>query len=146
MKMKTLTVSFLLLAVAFLYATKAQAQSTKVIGIEVDGQTIKTDYEVFVLSDGRCIKLTRNSEGFSIPAELKDKQHLSIVFAFGKYKLQFPNIHFSKFTEDWIVGVDRKPFSDDFVNSVEAKSIKLIYYILFKGSEPETRLVVKIQS
>ncbi|KXJ99214.1 MAG: hypothetical protein UZ17_ACD001002475 [Acidobacteria bacterium OLB17] len=141
-----LAAAILLLSIGFLCAAKSLAQSTKVIGVEVDGQKVKANYNVFALLDGRRIKLKRNSEGFSIPAELKDKQHLSIVFSFGKYKLHFPNIHISKFSDNWIVGVDRKPFSDDFVSSAEAESIKLAYYILFKGSELETRLVVKIQS
>jgi hypothetical protein len=69
----------------------------------------------------------------------------AVLITFGKHKLVFSEIHVSKFNESWIVGIDTKPFSDRFATTEEAKNIKRIYYIHFKGEGLETLFVVKIR-
>jgi hypothetical protein len=60
---------------------------------------------------------------------LKDKEHLGVLIIFGKYKLWFQEIRLSKFEEDWIIGVDKKPFSEEFCHTGRSKkdSAPLLY-------------------
>jgi hypothetical protein len=65
------------------------------------------------------------------------------MIAFGKQRLKFEKVHISNFRNDWIVGVDTKPFYEEFVKPDEQKSIEQIYYIQFEG-EPGRQLIVAL--
>src|SRR3712207_3678843 len=131
-----------LIAFCFLGGVKAQPLSTKILKIEIDGKEIKKNYKIKFLSNDKWIEAERTYTGFIIPAEVKNQEYPSVLITFGKYKLEFLRIHISKFTEDWIVGVDKKPFSDELISPERAKTVKRIYYIEFKGKGIGTYLVV----
>ena len=132
----------LLLTVCFFCEVKAQSLSTKIIRIEVDGKEVSKNYRVSFLSNGNWVRAERTATGFIDPNELKTEKYLTVLIAFGKYRLKFSEVHISNFTEDWIVGVGKKPFSDEFVKAEDAKTTKRAYYIQLEGGEPSRQLVI----
>jgi hypothetical protein len=133
----------LLFTFCFFCDSRAQSLSTKVVRIEIDGKENKKDYRVFFLSNGKWIEAEKTSTGFIVPNELKNEERLAVSITFGKYKVVFPEIHISKFTSDWIIGVDNKPFSEEFFNPKEVKTIKRVYYIEFLGGLATRLLIVE---
>ena len=116
MKMKRLIILGLFLTLGFFYeanAQNAQSESTKVIRLEIDGKEVKKKYKIFFLSEGKLVEAKKTSTGFIIPAELKNNEELNMLITLGKYKFKVPEIHISKFEEDWVLGVDNKPFSEE---------------------------------
>ena len=116
---------------------------TKIERIEIDGKETKTPYRVFVRFGKRWIEAKKTSEGFRPPVELQRQEHVSILITFRKHRLEFSDIHISKFNTTWVVGVDKKPFSEEFATTEEAKTIKRLSYIRFTGTGLETQLVIK---
>lgn len=119
--------------------TPIQSLQTKIARIEVDGKEVKKDYKVLFFSNDQWIEANRIATGFIVPEQLRNDEFLSVQIAFGKYKLQFSGIHISKFKQDWTVGIDKKPFSEEFVTPEEAETIKGVYYIQFET----TQVIVK---
>src|SRR5215203_4674014 len=117
-------------------AQKPNSESTKIVRFEVDGKEVKKTYKVFFRSDGKWIESDKISTGFIVPVELRDREYLTVLITLGKYKLEFPDIHISKFRTDWVVGVDKKPFSNDIGWLIKSKTAKRAHYILFTGGEP----------
>lgn len=117
---------------------------THIDRIEIDGTEIKTRYRVFIFSD-KWIEAKQKGGGFILPEKLRSGTNLSVLITFGKHKLAFSNIHISKFNERWTVGIDKKPFSEEFATAEEAKTIKRIYYIKFKGIGMGTDYVIKVR-
>ncbi len=145
--MRRLTILLgLFLVLAFVSDANAQnteSSFTKIIRLEIDGKEVKKDYKIFFRSGDDWVKARRTSDGFVIPAELNDLDYLTVMIVFRGHKLEFQEIHRSKFTVDWVVGIDNKPFSDDIAWGIESDNAKRIYYIVFK-SEPETiRLAIE---
>jgi hypothetical protein len=140
--MKRIIVLGLLIIFGFFCEAKAQSLSTKILRIEIDGKETRKSYKVFFLSNGERIEAERTSTGFIIPSELKDEEYLTVLITFGKYRLEFARVHFSKFTEDWVIGIDKKPFSEENIEPEKAEMAKRVYYIVFEGSALETRLVI----
>jgi hypothetical protein len=139
MKLAIILALFLTLG-SFSKATSQNAYSgsTKIIKFEVDGKEIKKDYKVFFRSGDKWIESKKSSAGFILPADLRATEYLTVLITSGKYKLEFSKIHISKFNEDWVVGVDKKPFSDEIRWLIKSKSAKRVHYIIFKGSALET--------
>jgi hypothetical protein len=140
--MKKIVVLVLLVISCCLFDAKAQYSSTKIIRIEVDGKETKKRFKVFFLSNGKWIESKRAFNSFVIPTDLMTAEHLTLLIAFGKYKLKFPEIPIANFNEDWIVGVDEKPFSEEFVKREEMRMTSIAYYIQFQGGEPERQIVI----
>lgn len=143
--MKSVIILGLFVTLGFFYeanAQNAQFESTKIVRFEVDGKEVKKNYKVFFRSNDKWIESKKTSTDFIIPTELRNNEHLTVLITLGKYKLEFPQIHISKFEEDWVVGIDNKPFSEENAYLVKIKTVKRIYYINFVGSALETRLVV----
>lgn len=145
--MRRLTILLgLFLVLAFVSDANAQnteSAFTNIIRLEIDGKEVKKDYKIFFRSGDDWIKARRASAGFAIPAELNDLDYLTVMIVFRGHKLEFQEIHRSKFTVDWVVGIDNKPFSDDIAWGIESDNAKRIYYIVFK-IEPETiRLAIE---
>ncbi len=140
--MKRIIAVGLLITFCFFCEAKAQSLSTKIVRIEIDGKEVKKIYKVFFLSNGKWIESERTSTGFSVPSELMTEEYLTVLITFGKYKLKFSEIHISNFNENWVVGVDKKPFSDEFVKPEEAKTTKRAYYIQFEGIGLVRQLVI----
>ena len=142
--MRLLSVLGIFIALFFCCEAKAQSLSTKITKIEVDGKTTNKNYKVFFLSNGNWIESVRTTTGFVVPDQLKTEEYLTTLITFGKHKLEFSKIHISNFSVDWIVGVDTKPFSEEFVEPEDAKVTERVYYIQFEG-EPGRQLVVTIK-
>lgn len=140
--MKKKVVLGLLLLFGSFCEAKAQSSSTQITRIEIDGKEYKKSYKVFFLLDGKWAESERTPKGFIIPDKLKTEKYLTMLVTFGKYRLEFSEIHTSKFSEDWIVGIDKKPFSEEFVTREEAKTARRVYYIEFEGNDIGTRMVV----
>jgi hypothetical protein len=135
-----------LLTFCFFCAAGAQSLSTKILRLEVDGKEVRKSYKVFFLSAGGRSEAEKTATGFVVPSELTTQEHLAVLITFGKYKLEFSDIHISKFHTDWVVGVDKKPFSEELVRPEEAEKTRRVYYIKFQnGIGLDTELVVKEQ-
>ena len=114
---------------------------TDVTRIEIDGKAVKKPYKVLFRQNGKWIEAERTSTGFVLPNELKSEEWLSVLIAFGKYRLDFPKIHVSKFGQPWTVGIDKKPYSVEFVPPSEAATTISAYYIQFLGGHG-TQLII----
>jgi hypothetical protein len=113
------------------FQVQAQTVITKITKIEIDGKKVKKDYKVLLYSENKSVEAKRTVDGFIVPAELRGKEQLGVAITFGKHKLNFSDIHISNFDTDWIVGVDKKPFSDEVIYLDGAKAAKSAYYITF---------------
>lgn len=143
--MKSAIVLGLFLALGFsseASAQKTDSESTKIVRFEVDGKEVKKNYRVFFRSNDKWIESKKILTGFIVPIELRDTEYLTVLITVGKYKLEFPTIHISKFSSDWVVGVDKKPFSDEIGWLIKTKTAKRVHYIRFTGSALETVRVV----
>jgi hypothetical protein len=140
---KKYLILFLLITTCALCRAQSRPMSTDVVRLEVGGKEVKKSYKVYFLSKGKWIESERTATGFLVPDKLRAEEYLTVLITFGKYKLVFSKIHISKFNEDWIIGVDKKPFSQEFVTSEEARTVKRVYYIQFLGSGLVTQVVVK---
>jgi hypothetical protein len=140
---KRLLILGLIVTYGFLSECKAQSRPpTRIVRCEVDGRTVKTSYRIFFLRRGTWLEAHKTGEAFAIPREVENEEYLTLRIEFGKYKLNFPRIHFSNFKNDWIVGVDNKPFSEELVKPEEQRLIDQISYIQFQG-EPDRQLVIR---
>jgi len=141
----------ILLALLFLmmgspHGANAQVSTvTKIERVEIDGKEIRAPYRVFFRFGEKWVEAKKTSAGFRLPGELRRQEHVSILITFRKHRLEFSDIHISKFDTTWVVGIDKKPFSEEFATTDEAKTIKRLYYIQFEGTGLETQLVIKIR-
>lgn len=138
--MKTLLILGLIITCGLLSDVKAQSQSTKIVRLEVDGKEVTQNYRIFFLSKGTWIKAQKTAAGFTLPRQIT-LEYLTLLIAFGKHRLKFDRVHISNFKCDWIVGVDKEPFSEEFVKPDEQRVIEQVYYVRFEG-EPGRQLIV----
>lgn len=143
--MKIIIIIALLLNLCFMSEAGAQTTSTRIIKIEIDGKKVEKDYKVLFLLNGKWIESAKTSTGFIIPDELRREEYLTVLISSGRYKLKFADLHASNFRENWIVGVDNKPFSAEFVEPEDAKTTRFAYYILFEGIGLNRRLIVTLK-
>lgn len=133
----------LLITCSFFHEVGAHPLATKIKRIEIDGREVRESYKVFFLSSGNWIEAERTPTGFLLPNDFSADEYLTVLITFGRHKLDFSRIHISKFSEDWIIGIDKKPFSEEYVTSEEAAVTKSVHYIKFEGTGLATQLVVK---
>jgi hypothetical protein len=138
---KTLIILGLIMTYGPLSEVKAQSQSTRIVRLEVDGKEVKKSYRIFFLSKGTWTEAQTTAAGFTLPRELENEEHLTVMIAFGKHRLKFERLHISNFKTDWIVGVDKQPFSEEFVKPDQQKLVEQVYYVQFEG-EPGRQLIV----
>lgn len=141
--MRGMIILSMLLIFCFSCEARAQSISTKIVRFEIGGKEVKKNYRVFFQSNGKWVETARTPTGFVVPAELTTEETLRILIVLGKHKLEFSSVHVSNFSEDWIVGIDKAPFSDEFVKPEEAKGVERVYYIQFLGKGLVRQLVVK---
>jgi hypothetical protein len=146
--MKKTIILGLFLILCIFYKANAQSMSAKIVRFEIDKKEVKRSYKVFFLSNGKWIEAEKTSNGFVVPGELRNEKFLAVLITFGKYKLEFSEIHISAFSTNinWTVGIDKKPFSKEFAKPDEMKMIKRLYYIKFEGDGGlDTQLIVAIK-
>jgi hypothetical protein len=119
----------------------AQSSSTRIVRLEVDAKEVRKSYRIFFLSMGTWTEAPKTAAGFTLPREVETEEYLTLMIAFGKYRLKFERLHISNFKTDWIVGVDKRPFSEEFVKPDEQKLTEQVYYLRFEG-EPGRQLIV----
>jgi hypothetical protein len=139
--MKTLVILGLIMTCGLVSEMKAQSQSTRIVRLEVDGKPVKKSYRIFFLSRGTWIEAQKTAASFTVPREVESEEYLTLRIAFGKYRLEFERVHVSNFKNDWIIGVDNEPFSEEFVKPDEQRRVEQIYYVQFEG-EPGRQLIV----
>lgn len=128
------------------YKAKAQSQSVKILKFEVDGKEVNQHFKVLLYVKGNLIEPTMVENSFIIPPDIKDCETVGVRILSGDYDLIFDPVYQSKFNTDWIVGVDKKPFDQEYVSLKEARRLKSIYYLQFVSHEgDDTRLVVKVR-
>jgi hypothetical protein len=133
------------ITVGFVVTGTSQTTSTKITRLEVDGNRVKGTCQLFFVTgpEQTEIKAKKKRGGFLLPNSLKGEEYLAVRIRFGKFDLRFPKIHISKFRQDWVVGVDTPPFSDEYVRAEEAATTRRAYYIkFFKQGILPTRLVI----
>src|SRR6185312_15697581 len=106
------------------FEVKAQSQSTRIVSLEVDGKEVKNSYRIFFLSGGRWIEAQKTADRFTLPKAIQKEEYLTLMIMFGGYRLKFERVHISNFTVDWIVGIDKEPFSEDLVPPGEKRAIR----------------------
>jgi hypothetical protein len=131
----------LIITYGFVVEVKAQAQSTRIVRLEVDEQEVKQKYRVLVLSNGRWIAAQVTKDRFRLPKVVQKQEHVTLMITFGKHRLEFEDVHISNFRVDWMVGVDTEPFSEENIVADEKRPIQQLYYIVFEG-EPNRQLTV----
>ena len=143
--MKTLVILGLIVICGLVSEVNAQSQSTRIVRLEIDGKEVKTSYRIFFLSSGDWTEAQKTATGFILPREVENKESLTLTIKFGKHKLTFENVHISNFKTDWTVGVDKKPFSEEFVNPDEKRAIEQVYYLKFEGEPGRLFVVTKFK-
>jgi hypothetical protein len=141
-KMSKFHISSLLLILFLCFQVQAQTIITRIAKLEVDGKEVKKDYKALLYSEKHKLEAKKNNSGFILPDELRSEEYLGVIITFGKHKLDFSRIHISNFGLVWTVGVDKKPYSEEFVEPEEAKAIKQVYYIKFTGGKGLDRTTV----
>ena len=139
--MKTLIILGLIVTYGLLSGVKAQSQSTRIVRLEVDGKEVKKSYRIFFLSSGRWIEAQKNADRFTLPKAVQNEEYVALMITFGKHRLEFDRVHISNFRVDWTVGVDKEPFSKEFVKPDEQRVVEQVYYLVFEG-EPDRQLTV----
>jgi hypothetical protein len=120
----------------------AQRGATRVTRIEVDEIEVHDEYKVVFDAGNYWIEGKRTETGFVIPDAVSGTEWVNFIFSFGEHKLRFSKVHISKFGTDWIVGVDKWPYSEEYVGRKDAKRTHEAYYIKFQGKGLGTQLVV----
>jgi hypothetical protein len=136
-----LVVLGLIITYGFVVEVKAQAPSTRIVRLEVDGKKVKQRYRVFVLSRGRWIAAQITRDGFRLPTVVQKQEQVTLIITFGRHRLEFEDVHISNFRVEWTVGVDTEPFDEENIDPDEKRAIQQLYYIVFEG-EPGRRLTV----
>lgn len=139
----------IILACAFIilaFAEAAQGRRDFVkVSFEHDGKPVKQKFKILIYAGGKLINPPRFENAFVIPPEIKHEEKVRVRIFFGKHNILFEPIYLSKFETDWVVGIDHKPFDQEYVNRKDAPYVKRIYYLRFvSGTGDDTQLVLKI--
>ena len=121
-------ISIIILGASFGFG---QEKRVKVLRLEVDGQEVKSDFHVDLISgekNGKVYKAKTDKSGFVVPAELVGKD-VGVILRFKKYTAIFFFVSAANFDHDWTVGVDTKPFADELVSASDPPDTEIIYYV-----------------
>ena len=145
--MKKLTKGFLLISTLCLSVfAVAHAQVNSVhLKFEVDGKPINKPFKVQIYIQDKVIEPLIAANSFEVPPEIESVEKVSVRFLCGKYNLFFDPVYAPKFkAQDWVVGVDTKPFDpENYTQTEDKRKPKVIHYIEFNSTEGDgTRLVV----
>ncbi len=138
--MSKLNLLVLILTSFLCLQVQAQTLITKISKLEIDQKEVKKDYKVWLYSENKSVEAKRTADGFIFPDELKGEEYLGVTITLGKHKLDFSKIHISNFNSVWTVGIDKKPFSEEFVTPEESITVKQVYYIKFSDGNGLDRM------
>jgi hypothetical protein len=126
----------------------AQAKMiTNVIRLEIDQKPSKKAFKVLFRVNGHWQEAEREGNSFTVPPELVAEEAFDLLILVDNKRLNFSAVHKSKFSTDWIIGIDNKPFAEGFIEPEDVDKTKFVYYIIFENSKGlDTRLVVRESS
>lgn len=114
------------------------------VKFEVDGKEMHQRFKVLLYVNDQIIEPRLVDGGFIVPPELKSAKYAEVRFLSGPYDIFFGSVYPAKFSTDWTVGVDTKPFDPENVRDDTAKSTQIIYYINFESKLGDgTKLTVE---
>lgn len=123
----------------------AQNREVCVTSIEIDSKPISTSYKVyFSSSEKELIEAKRTKDGFIIPDAIDLTQNQTVVFAFKKYRLEFPDLQPRYFDAKWKIGLDLEPFDSELVGMDHPQDIKVIYFADFSFGYMGSKVIIKI--
>lgn len=144
MKMKKLFFILLLLLLSS-NVLFAQNREVCVTSIEIDSKPISTSYKVyFSSSEEELIEAKRTKDGFIIPDVIDLTRNQTVVFAFKKYRLEFPDLEPRYFKAKWKIGLDFEPFDSELVGMDNPQNIKVIYFADFSFGGRGSKIVVRV--
>lgn len=122
-----------------------QTKAVRILKFEVDGRRIEKNFKILLYVSKQVIAPTINENSFVLPPSVREQESIGVRFLCGKYNLFFDHVAVSSFDVDWVIGIDHKPFKQEYVEAEEAKKLKLLYYISFVPKDADgSRLVVKV--
>lgn len=125
---------------------ECQIHKVKVLKIEVDSKVVTSDFQLFIYKDGHKVIPVRDDRSFEVPREIIGDSPVSVQIKFKRFDLWFYPIYPSKFSTNWIVGVDKKPFDKENLRSEKAGELRLIYFLQFVSEKgDDTRIVVTVK-
>ena len=144
MKLKRLF--FILLLLLFIStALFAQNREVRVTSIEVDSKPISTCYKVYFSSgEKERIKAKRTKDGFIVPDEIDLGKNQTVIFAFKKYWLVFPDIKPGDFDAKWKIGIDLEPFEPELLGEENPQNIEIIYFAELSFGGRGSNIVISI--
>jgi hypothetical protein len=120
-------------------------KAVRILQFEVDGSRIERKFKIVLYVGKQAIEPTMRENRFVVPPSLRDHESVGVRFLSGKYNLFFDQVAVSSFDVDWIVGIDHKPFKQEYVEPEQVDKLKLLYYISFVPKDADgARLVVKV--
>lgn len=137
---------------AIIWEARTAAEARLVSGLDwvpvtfrVNDKEQQQNYKILLYVDDREIEPMLVDGGFLVPPEVKTAKTTEVRFQSGTYDLFFGALHPAKFTTDWTVGVDTKPFDPDNLRDEAPGKIQIIYYIDFESKLGDgTRLVIAV--
>jgi hypothetical protein len=137
----------ILFALLFMFVADAQSQQKSIqLKFQIDGKTITKTARVDFLVANKTIRAKVRKNAFLVPSEVAEVREFGVRLTFGKRKLIFSPVYKSDLTvRQWIVGIDNKPFDQEYVEPSLAQKLKYLYYITFVSEQGEnTRLVIRV--
>jgi hypothetical protein len=116
----------------------------RILKFEVDGKRVVKKFKLLLYVGKEVIRPTMQGRRFLLPSKIREQEKVGVRFTCGKYDLFFDQVAVSSFAVDWIIGVDHKPFKQEYVEPEAVDKLRLLYYITFVPRDGDgTRLVVK---
>lgn len=144
-KLGVLVLSVILIGSAKAHSAPPQRNAVRILKFEVDGRRIEKRFKIVLYVGKQVIEPTMKGDSFVLPSSVRDQESVGVRFLCGKYNLFFDHVALSSFDVDWIIGVDHKPFKQEYVEPETADKLRLLYYISFVPKDADgTRLVVKV--
>lgn len=132
--------SLFLLAALAVYS---QEKRVKVVGIEVNDKPITSKFKVKIIDGNEVLDAITDENGFVLPAKIVGK-NVGVIFEFKKHILMFFFVSAANFNEDWIVGVDTKPFNKEYIGGADPSKTALINYIRFPSGNESKPAVITV--
>lgn len=137
-------IAVLLVCLCTFFVADAQDKKVTVLGIHVDGKVVKTRYSVELTSAGKHYDLRTEAGAFFLPEDNKLDEWVDVVIRFKKHVLEFHHLHSSNFNTDWVIGVDRPPYSAENLKGKDPRDVLSCYYLEFPSEEPGRKTTVVI--
>jgi len=121
-------------------------QVVQIIRFEVDGKEVSAPFQIHLYANHKWITPERVNNGFVVPIGLANSEDVKVHFQSGIYDFLINPIYRGKFSSDWIVGVDSRPYGTAKSGPEKTRNLMFSHYIRFVHAPVEpTKLVVAAQ-